>query len=52
VERSTDFSGNTTVERMARFQGQASHRQRAREVLATEFVKSTDGWQISRATLA
>jgi len=52
VERETDSAGDTTVERMARFQGHGSHRQHAPAVLATEFVKLSDGWQIARATLA
>jgi hypothetical protein len=52
VERETQFSGDTTLERMARFQGQGSHRQRERQVLATEFVKEAEGWQITGASLA
>jgi hypothetical protein len=52
VERETEFAGETTLERMARFQGQGSHRQHAREVLATEFVKRAEDWQIARASLA
>ncbi len=52
VERDTEFAGDTTIERMARFQGQGSHRHEERRVLATEFVKSKDGWLIAAARLA
>ena len=52
VERETAFEGDSTLEQMARFQGQGSHRFEERQVLATEFVKRQDGWTIARATLA
>ena len=52
VERETEFTGQSTLERMARFQGQGSHRHEERRVLATEFVKAADGWRIARASLA
>jgi hypothetical protein len=52
VERETEFAGDSTLERMARFQGQGSHRHEERRVLATEFVKAVDGWRIARASLA
>jgi hypothetical protein len=52
VERETEFTGDTTLEQMARFQGQGSHRHEARNTLATEFVKGKDGWTIARARLA
>jgi hypothetical protein len=52
VERETEFTGDSTLEQMARFQGQGSHRHEERQVLATEFVKAGDGWKISRARFA
>lgn len=52
VERETAFAGDSTIERMLRFEGQGSHRQEERAVLATEFVKGPDGWRIARARLA
>jgi len=52
VERETEFAGDTTLERMARFQGQGSHRFAEERVLATEFVKGSDGWRIAGARLA
>ena len=52
VERETDFAGDTTLEQMARFQGQGSHRFAEEQVLATEFVKGRNGWRIAGARLA
>jgi len=52
VERETEFTGDSTIERMARFEGQGSHRFAEERVLATEFVKGRDGWRIARARLA
>lgn len=52
VERETEFSGDSTLEQMARFEGLGSHRFEERATLATEFVKGKDGWTIARATLA
>ena len=52
VERETAFTGDSTLERMARFQGQGSHRHEEQRVLATEFVKGKDGWRIAGARLA
>ena len=52
VERETAFTGDTTLERMMRFEGRGSHRREERAVLATEFVKDTDGWRIARARFA
>ena len=49
VELETDFEGDSTLEQMARFQGQGSHRSEERRVLATDFVKSQDGWRIAKA---
>ena len=52
IERETEFTGDSTLERMARFEGQGSHRFTEERVLATEFVKGKDGWTIARARLA
>lgn len=52
VEREAEFTGDSTLERMARFQGQGSHRHSEQQVLATEFVKDKRGWRIARARLA
>ena len=52
VEREIEFTGDSTLERMARFQGQGSHRLAEERVLATEYVKGEDGWRIARARFA
>ena len=52
VEREIAFTGDTTLERMARFEGHGHHRHEERAVLAMEFVKGRDGWKIARARLA
>ena len=52
VERETELAGDTTLEQMARFQGQGSQRRLEERVLATEFVKGAEGWRIARARLA
>jgi hypothetical protein len=52
VEREVAFTGDSTIEQMLRFEGQASHRHEEQRTLATEFVKGKDGWTIARATLA
>ena len=52
VEREAGFAGDSTLEQMARFQGQGSHRFEERRVLATAFVKARDGWRIAGARLA
>lgn len=52
IEREAEFGGHTTLERMARFQGQGSHRHEEQRVLATQFVKGKDGWRIAGARLA
>ena len=52
VERETEFAGDSTLEQMARFQGQGSHRFAEERVLATEFVKGTQGWRIAAARFA
>ena len=52
VEREAVFTGDTTLEQMARFEGHGSHRFAEKRVLATEFVKGKDGWRIAKARLA
>ena len=52
IELETEFIGDSTVEQMARFQGQGSHRRSEQRVLATEYVKGKDGWRIARARFA
>ena len=52
VEREAEFTGDSTLERMARFQGQGHHRHEEQRVLTTEFVRSKDGWRIAKARLA
>ncbi len=52
VQREAEFAGDSTLEQMARFQGQGSHRFEERATLATEFVKGEDGWTIASARLA
>ena len=52
VERDADFTGETTVERMARFQGHGSHRHSEERVLVADYVKGKDGWSIERIAFA
>lgn len=52
VELDCEFTGETTLERMARFQGHGSHRHAETRVLTTRFAKYGDGWQISGTRLA
>src|SRR5690606_33549473 len=52
IERQTEFTGDSTLERMARFQGQGSHLHEEQRVLATELVKDNGGWRIARAHFA
>lgn len=52
VELDSAFTGDTTLERMARFQGQGSHRHSEARLLVTDYVKGKDGWRIARARLA
>ena len=52
VEIDTHFTGATTLEKMARFQGHGSHRRREARVMFTDYVKGQHGWQIARLRLA
>ena len=51
VEIETHFTGNSTVEQMTRFQGQASHRRSEARVLASDYVKTNEGWRIAKLRL-
>ena len=52
VERDTAFTGETTVERMARFQGHGHQRHSEDRVVMAAYVKTNDGWSIERIALA
>ncbi len=52
VERHSHFSGNTTLEKMAREQGTAMTVQREKRVLEMTFVREKGGWGISDMSLA
>jgi hypothetical protein len=52
VERDTAFGGETTVERMARFQGHGHHRHAEERMLVAEYVKNSEGWRIEKVRLA
>jgi hypothetical protein len=51
VEREIAWTGDTTIERMARFEGLGRHRHQERAVLAMDFVKAREGWQIAHVRL-
>jgi hypothetical protein len=50
IERA--FSGNSTLEQMARLQGQGSHRHSEDRILLIDYAKGQGGWQIAAARLA
>lgn len=52
VELVTDFDGDTTLEKMARFQGQGSASSHESRRLDAAFAKTNEGWTITRLTLA
>ncbi len=52
VERETAFTGDSTLEQMARFEGLGSHRFEERGTLATDYIKGKDGWRIAAAKFA
>ena len=52
VERDTAFTGETTVERMVRFQGHGHQRHSEDRVVMAAYVKTNDGWSIERIALA
>ena len=52
VDLLTDFDGDFTVEKMARFQGHGSASSRARRRLEASLARTSDGWTIIRLALA
>ncbi|WAT18723.1 hypothetical protein OZN62_03880 [Aurantiacibacter sp. MUD11] len=52
VDLLTDFDGDTTIEKMARFQGQGSASSRVSRRLEAEFARTQEGWTITRLALA
>lgn len=52
VERDTAFTGDTTLERMARFQGHGSHRHSEEATLLGEYVRGKHGWTLRRVRFA
>lgn len=52
VELETALTGNTTLERMARFQGQGSHRTSEKRMLLTDYVKQNGEWKLAHLRLA
>jgi len=52
VELLADFAGNTTLEKMARFQGQGSARSQAKRRIEAEFARTGESWTITRLALA
>ncbi len=52
VEWEVDFTGHTTLEKMARLQGHGSHRHAERRQMHTEYVKENGEWRIARLELA
>lgn len=52
VELLTDFEGDTTMEKMARFQRQGSAATQTRKRLEANLARTPRGWTITRLTLA
>ena len=52
VELQTEFTGNSTLEQMARLQGQGTHRHSRSGMLEIDYVKAKDGWAIAKVKLA
>ncbi len=52
VDLVSAFDGDTTMEKMARFQGQGSASARTSRRLAADLTRTNDGWTISHVTLA
>jgi hypothetical protein len=52
VEVETALTGSTTLERMARFQGQGSHRSSEKRMLLTDYVKQDGEWKLAHLRLA
>lgn len=52
IEAEVDFTGNSTLEQMARFQGQGTHRHSEARVLEVEYTRTKDDWAIASVKLA
>jgi hypothetical protein len=52
VDLLADFAGNSTLEKMARFQGQGSAVSLAKRRIEAEFVRTGESWTITRLALA
>lgn len=52
AEIETQFTGDTTLEKMARLQGHGSHRHGEERELRADYVKTESGWRIARLELA
>lgn len=52
VEMLTHFEGDTTLEKISRFQGQGSATSRASRNLEAHFTRTSGGWKIIRLALA
>lgn len=52
IELLTQFEGQSTIEKMARFQGQGSAASHASRRLEAQLTRTHDGWTISHVTLA
>jgi len=51
LERHVELTGKSTIEKMARLQGQGMYRQNEVGLLTTEFRKGNTSWQIAQARL-
>jgi hypothetical protein len=52
IERSAAFTGQTTIEQMARFQGHSATTEQAAGVIEARLTRTPDGWSVTRLTLA
>ena len=52
IERISLFAGNSTIEQMARFQGQEIARASSKATLDARFARTANGWIITRLTVA
>ena len=46
------FTGQTTIEQMARFQGHSATTEQAAGVIEARLTRTPDGWSVTRLTLA
>ncbi|MES2700874.1 MAG: hypothetical protein V4647_14785 [Pseudomonadota bacterium] len=52
VARSTAFTGQTTIEKMARFQGHEAASKHSAGLIEARLTRTADGWTITRLALA